>query len=68
MIVVSLWKMYVMHEEGMQNLGWRLVLMLMRAGILVGGSGSGGSGDGSSGGGIVSFSEERCLSVMEVEC
>ena len=51
MIVVSLWKMYVMRKEGMQNLGWRLVSMLMRAGILVGGSGSGGTGDGSSGGG-----------------
>ena len=55
--------------DDMQNLGGRLVLMLMRAGILVGGVvvvvvavmvmvevG------------VVSFSEGRCLPVVEVEC
>ena len=57
-------------EDIMQNLGGRLVLMLMRAGILVGEvvvvvavgvmvvvvAG------------VISFSEKRCLSVTEVEC
>ena len=55
--------------DDMQNIGGRLVLMLMRAGILVGGVvvvvvavmvmvevG------------VVSFSEGRCLPVAEVEC
>ena len=56
-------------EDGMQNLGGRVVLILMRAGCLVGelivvvvevmlvvAVG------------VISFSKKRCLSVMEVEC
>ena len=55
--------------EGMRNVGGRLVSMLMRAGILVGGVVVVAVGVmvvvvvG-----IVSFSEEWCLSVMKVEC
>ena len=47
-------------EDGMRNLGGRLVSMLMRAGILVGGLVVAV--------GVVSFSEEQCMSVREVEC
>ena len=55
--------------DDMQNLGWRLVLMLMRAGILVGGVtvmlvGVMVMVEV----GVVSFSEGRCLLVVEVEC
>ena len=56
-------------EDGMQNLGGRLVLMLMRAGYLVGelvvvvvGAMVVVAL------GVISFSEKRCLSMMEVEC
>ena len=48
-------------EDGIQNLGGRLVLMLIRAGILVGEMVV-------VAGGVISFSEKRCLSVTEVEC
>ena len=48
-------------EDGMRNLGGRLVSMLMRAGILVGGLVMVVVG-------VMSFSEERCMSVTEVEC
>ena len=48
-------------EESMQNLGRRLVLMLIRGGILIGEVVVVAVG-------IISFSEKRCLSVMEVEC
>ena len=48
-------------EDSMQNLGRRLVLMLIRGGILIGEVVVVAVG-------IVSFSEKRCLSVMEVEC
>ena len=56
-------------EDSIRNLGWRLVLILMRADILVCGVVVVAVGVmvlvvlG-----IVSFSEERCLSVTEVEC
>ena len=56
-------------EDGMQNLGGRLVLMLMRAASLV------GEVVVVAVGviivvvvGVISFYEKRCLSVMEVEC
>ena len=56
-------------EDGMQNLGERLVPLLMRAGILVGGLIVVVVGVMVVVGvGIVSFSEELCLSVTEVEC
>ena len=42
--------------DGMRNLGGRLVLMLMREGILIGGVV------------VVSFSGGRCLPMVEVEC
>ena len=56
-------------EDSMQNLGRRLVLMLIRGGILIGEVVVVAVGmmvvvavv-------IISFSEKRCLSVMEVEC
>ena len=48
-------------EDGMRNIGGRLVSMLMRAGILVGGLVMVVVG-------VMSFSEERCMSVTEVEC
>ena len=55
--------------DDMQNLGWRLVLMLMRAGILVGGVTVMVVGvmvmvEV----GVVSFSEGRYLPVVEVDC
>ena len=59
----------IVCEDDMQNLGGRMVLMLMRAGILV---------DEVivltvgvmvvMAMGVISFFEKRCLSVMEVEC
>ena len=45
----------------MQNLGRRLVFMLMRAGILVGEVAVVAVG-------VIYFSEKRCLSATEVEC
>ena len=48
-------------ENGMRNLGGMLVLMLMRAGILVGGVVVVTVG-------VISFSEEQCLSATKVEC
>ena len=55
-------------KNGMQNLGGRLVLMLMRAGILVGGVVMLAVEMMVVVVGIVSFSEERCLSVTMVKC
>ena len=56
-------------EDGMQNLGGRLVLMLMRAGILVGGLVVVVVGVMVVVAvGVVSFSEEQCMSVREGEC
>ena len=56
-------------EDGMQNLGGRFVLMLMSAGILAGGVVVVAVGvmvvvEV----GVMSFSEGRCLPVVEVEC
>ena len=50
-------------EDGMRNLGGRLVSMLMRTGILVGGVVVVAVGVMVVAVGVVSFSEERCLSV-----
>ena len=56
-------------EDGIQNLGGRLVSMLMRAGILVGGLVVVVVGVMVVVAvGVVSFSEERYMSVREVEC
>ena len=56
-------------EDGMQNLGARLVSMLLRAGILVGGLVVVVVGVMVVVAvGVVSFSEEWCLIVREVEC
>ena len=55
-------------EDAIQNLGGRLVSMLMTAGILVGGLVVVAVGVMEVVAlGVVSFSEERRLSVMEVE-
>ena len=48
-------------EDGMRNLGGRLVLMLMRAGILVGELEVVAVG-------VISISEKRFLSATQVEC
>ena len=48
-------------ENGMQNLGGTLVLMLMRTGILVAEVVVVAVG-------VISYSEKRCSSVTEVEC
>ena len=56
-------------EDMMQNLGERLALMLMRAGILVGEVVVVAVGViVVVVAGVISFSEKRCLSVTEVEC
>ena len=56
-------------EDSMQNLRGRLVLMLMRAGILVGRVVVVAVGVMVVVAlGVMSFSQERCLSVMEVGC
>ena len=56
-------------EVGIRNLGGRMVSMLMRAGILLGGLVVVVVGVMVvMAVGVVSFSEERCLSVKEVEC
>ena len=54
------WWWVVIYEDGMPNLGGRLMSILMRAGILVGGVIVVAVG-------IVSFSKEQCLSLIEVE-
>ena len=48
-------------EDCLQNLGVRLVLMLMRAGILVGVVVVVAAG-------VISYFKEWCLSVKEVKC
>ena len=48
-------------EDSIQNLGGRLVLIFMRAGILVGEVVVAAVG-------VIFFYEKRCLSVTEVEC
>ena len=56
-------------EDSIQNLGGRLVLMLMRAGILVGEVVVAAVGVMVVVAvGVISFYEKRCLSVTEVEC
>ena len=54
-------------EDGMQNLGRRLVSMLMRAGILVGGVVVVVVGVMVVAVGIVSFSEEQCLPRIQTQ-
>ena len=56
------------QEDDLQNLGGRLVLMLMRAGILIGGVVVVAVGVmGVAAMGVIYFSEELCLSVMQVK-
>ena len=56
------------REDDLQNLGGRLVLMLMRASILIGGVVVVAVGVmGVAAMGVISFSEELCLSVMQVK-
>ena len=56
-------------ENGMQDLGGRLVLMLPRAGFLVGELVMVAGGVRVVVGvGVISIFEERCVSVTEVQC
>ena len=56
-------------DHGMQNLGGRLVLMLMRAGILIGEEVVVAVGVMvMMAVGVIPFSGKLCLSVTEVEC